>query len=80
MCCQVLYYGLVIVIIVHFNKYMAKKPGIRRNVWRAKSSNDALRILASLIAQFHLKKIASSKKQDVQSDDNGNLNNDQSLS
>jgi hypothetical protein len=59
---------------------MKKKSRIRPLGKDKNSPNESLRILASLIAQFHLKKIASSKKQDVQSVDNGNLNNDQSLS
>ncbi len=59
---------------------MVKKSRIRPLGKDKNSPNESLRILASLIAQFHLKKIAGSKKQDVQSVDNGNLNNDQSLS
>ena len=59
---------------------MVKKSRIRPLGKDKNPPNESLRILASLIAQFHLKKIASSKKQDVQSVDNGNLNNDQSLS
>lgn len=76
MCCQVLCYGLPIVIIVYFNKYMVKKSRIQPLGKRKDSSNDALRILASLIAQFHIKKIASYKKPDTQSADNGDLSND----
>jgi len=55
---------------------MVKKSRIQPLRKDKNSPNESLRILASLIAQFHLKKIAHSKKQDVQSVDNGNLNND----
>jgi hypothetical protein len=36
--------------------------------------DESLRVLASLIAQFHLKKIVNSKKPEPQSADNGDLN------
>ena len=53
-------------------KKMRQKPKERVNL----DSGEALRILASLIAQFHIKKIAGCKKSDTQSADNGDLSND----
>ena len=44
------------------------------------SSNDYLRILASLVVQFHVKKITGDKKPEVQVTDIGELNNDKGLS
>jgi hypothetical protein len=61
---------------MYFNDNMTGKSRIRRTGWRTNSHNDSLRILASLIAQFYLKKIADSKKPDTQSADNGDLSND----
>jgi hypothetical protein len=44
------------------------------------SSREALRILASLIAQFHMNKSIVDKKPDIQATDIGESDNDQSLS
>lgn len=59
---------------------MVKKSRIRPLGKDKNSPNESLRILASLIAQFHVKKITGGKKPDVQATDIGDLNNDQSLS
>jgi len=44
------------------------------------SSGEALRILASLIAQFHIKQLNHDKKPNQSIADNEEINNDQSLS
>jgi hypothetical protein len=48
---------------------VAIKPQRRYTQGQDRVSNEALRVLASLIAQFHLKKITGSKKPDIRSDD-----------
>jgi len=44
------------------------------------SPNESLRILASLIAQFHIKQVNHDKKTNQSIVDNEEINNDQSLS
>jgi len=54
---------------------MARKSKVRPLGKHRNSPNESLCILASLIAQYHIKKIAGSKKTDIQSGDNGDINN-----
>jgi hypothetical protein len=59
---------------------MVKKSRIRPLGKDKNFPNESLRILASLIAQFHIKRITGGKKPEVQATGTGELNNDQSLS
>ena len=73
-------YVLVIAIIMYFNDNMARKSRIRPLRNEKNTHDEALRILASLIAQFHMEKITGGEKPEVQAIDIRELNNDQSLS
>ena len=55
---------------------MVKKSRIQPLRKEQDSPSEALRILASLIAQFHMKKITGDKKPKVQATDVGELNNE----
>jgi hypothetical protein len=59
---------------------MVKNPRQKPKERVSLDSGEALRILASLIAQFHIKKITGGKKPEIQAIGTGELNNDQSLS
>lgn len=63
--------------IVLFNVNMARKTRIKPTARVKGSHSDALRILASLIAQFHVKKITRDKKTETENDtvDFGDMNN-----
>jgi len=54
---------------------MARKSKVRPLGKHRNSPDESLRILASLIAQYHIKKITGSRKPDIQSADNGDHNN-----
>jgi hypothetical protein len=58
-----------------FNVTMPRKTRIRPPKKRGKSPDDSLRILASLIAQFHIKKISYDKKQQIQDNGLGDTDN-----
>jgi hypothetical protein len=75
----VFFYVLYNAKIMLFNVTMPRKSRIRPPKKREKSPDDSLRILASLIAQFHMKKINSNRAGLYQSEHNG-MNNEQSLS
>jgi hypothetical protein len=67
---------LLCILILVVTRNTAKKS---KNRVRA-SSSEALHILASLIAQFHINKINQSKKIQCPASDTRDYNNDQSLS
>jgi hypothetical protein len=68
-------YALVNALFVCSNVGMARKSKKRPLSKDKNFPNESLRILASLIAQYHIKKITGRRKPDIQSADNGDLDN-----
>ena len=69
------FYVLYNAKIMLFNVTMPRKSRIQPPKKREKSPDDSLRILASLIAQFHIKKISYDKKQQIQDNGLGDTDN-----
>ena len=77
-----IYCVLDIELFVSFNDIMKRKTRIQhiRKRKEKHSPTEDLRTLASLIAQFHIKKVDVGKKPDTQSADTGEMDNGQNLS
>jgi hypothetical protein len=79
MCCQVLKYVLVNAKIVLFNVNMARDPQQKPTRRVSRSSSEALRILASLIAQSHIRKLTGDRKTKISTCDSREAENDRNL-
>lgn len=75
-CYQVSYIVLLNANIMWFNVIMARKIQKRPTKRIRASSNEALVILASLIAQFHIKKLDQTNKLNPFPSDSNGVNNE----